>query len=127
MNEIEKAIEALENTKDNIKFNADFGIIYSANIIRAFELSIAALRSQLTCEQNEPLTLEELRGMDGEPVYGVDGCRHEAWLLVDLSGNQAIDSETGSWDMDFYDMREYPNREKLHLMGWLAYRNKPNK
>lgn len=35
----------------------------------AVEVAIAALRAQAEVEKNEPLTLEELRGMDGQPVW----------------------------------------------------------
>ncbi len=33
----------------------------------AVRIAKAALRAQAEAEKNEPLTLEELRGMDGEP------------------------------------------------------------
>ena len=69
----------------------------------------------------EPLTLEELLQMDGEPVWCVDGDGHQAWCLVDVAGNSpnAMDKETGLWDGDFYDMRD---GKKLHRLGWIAYK-----
>ncbi len=50
-------------------------------------VAIAALRAQSEAEKNEPLTLEELREMDGEPVYveRPDGYKHyNGWALVDV-------------------------------------------
>ncbi len=48
----------------------------------AVALAVAALRAQVEAERNEPLTLEQLREMDGEPVWvktlGV-------WGLVDVA------------------------------------------
>ena len=35
-------------------------------------VAISALRAQQEQERNEPLTLDELRTMDGEPVYSVE-------------------------------------------------------
>lgn len=37
----------------------------------AVEMAIDSLRAQQEAEKNEPLTLEEMRKMDGEPVYVV--------------------------------------------------------
>ena len=76
--------------------------------------------------QDKALTLEQLRQMDGEPVWCVDGTGKNAWCLLDIdSGGRpnAIDKGTGLWDGDFYNMREVtgPNPDKLHVVGWLAY------
>jgi hypothetical protein len=58
-----------------------------------------------TAEQNEPLTLEQLRGMDGCPVYcvgfgnkGLDG-----FGLVNVEANEIVDSQGDSWDLDDYN------------------------
>lgn len=45
--------------------------------------AIDALEEQDNQPANEPLTLEELRGMDGEPVW-IEGGRF--WALVSVSG-----------------------------------------
>ena len=59
--------------------------------------------------KNEPLTLEELRGMDGEPVYLkiADG----VWGLVDTDDREIALSRGGIIDLD-------------RVIG-LAYRRKP--
>ncbi len=54
---------------------------------KAVKFAITALRAQIEAEQNKPLTLEELREMDGEPVWIVftpdeDEESHAMWALV---------------------------------------------
>lgn len=41
-------------------------------VMNAIERAITALREKLEREQNEPLTLEQLRQMDGQPVWCQD-------------------------------------------------------
>lgn len=57
-------------------------------ILTAYANAIAALRSHQEAEKNEPLTLDELREMDGHPVFliplGVDSWYNGDWALVDL-------------------------------------------
>ncbi len=55
--------------------------------IEAINTAQAALRAQDEAEKNDPLTLEQLREMDGEPVWIVftpdaDGERPAMWALV---------------------------------------------
>lgn len=56
----------------------------------AYLLAIAALREKAEREDPNPLTLEELRQMDGEPVYvTVPGKPHRSkWCIVDLTHPQ---------------------------------------
>lgn len=49
----------------------------------AIQLAVSALRNQL--EPNDPLTLDELREMDGEPVWVEYPGRWSGWHLVKLS------------------------------------------
>ena len=66
-------------------------------------------------QPNEPLTLEELRGMRGEPVYVVKG-KCQWWDIVDFIA--------GGW---LY--LRIANKTDLAIdgysNGWLAYRRKP--
>ncbi len=51
----------------------------------ALDIAIAALRAQTEAEANEPLTPEQLREMDGEPVWveEPDGYKsYSGWALV---------------------------------------------
>ena len=75
----------------------------------ALDMAISALREQVVADKdagkNEPLTLDELREMDGEPV----------WLVNQNGGRWVIMSGAYLWD-----------RRKNADYGktWLAYRNK---
>ena len=73
----------------------------------ALDMAISALRQQeLFCEVTkkvEPLTLDELRQMDGEPVYSVEITGREEWLFrrdggfADMYGEFTSD-DFMSWD-----------------------------
>jgi len=78
-------------------------------------VAIAALRAQQDAEANDPLTLDELRGMDGEPVWVKFPKCPEAngWMLVSVSSHSVYDGLLG--DCDFGNCGE----------TWLAYRRKP--
>ncbi len=75
---------------------------------------------------NPPLTLDELRQMDGEPVWCVDGNGNACWCLVRCyyKHMNCYDKETGFWDEDFYGMAG-DGQHGLHEVGWLAYRRRP--
>lgn len=75
---------------------------------------------------NAPLTLDQLIEMDGEPVWLVDGGGNEMWGLVDTGNDHidVIDSQSGLWRGEFYNMSG-DGKNGLHLIGWLAYRQKP--
>ena len=65
---------------------------------------------------NEPLTLDELRKMDGEPVYCVEITGREEWLFRRDSGFADMYGEFTSDDFMSWD-----NYGKL----WWCYRQKP--
>lgn len=77
---------------------------------------------------NDPLTLEELREMDGEPVWCVDSCGNECWCLLNCNyvAPYCYDNGSGLWDGSFYGMPG-DGKHGLHELGWLAYRRKPEK
>lgn len=87
-----------------------------------YKIAAAALRAQQEAEKNEPLTLDELRQMDGEPVWIVES---PDWGHWELSG-EAVDYLEGR-ETDFYGMRhdDPAGRYGLHKLGWLAYRHEP--
>lgn len=68
------------------------GCYSEADIEKTYDvcrLSISALQEQIKAEQNEPLTVDELRKMDGEPVWVVfmpdaDGHCLSLWTLVSV-------------------------------------------
>ena len=83
----------------------------------ALDMAIAALREQETVtNRNEPLTLDELRRMEGQPVYIVENT--EYWAIVN------------SFDQAGVYLLSYGNPDDYGYFGlygktWLAYRQKP--
>lgn len=81
------------------------------------DAAISAIRQQETvANRNEPLTLDELRKMDGEPVYCVEITGREEWLFRRDSGFADMYGEFTSDDFMSWD-----NYGKL----WWCYRQKP--
>ena len=84
----------------------------------ALDMAISALRQQETVAKcnglNEPLTLDELRQMDGEPVWvqspGVP--EYGRWAIVEGVGENCL------FLHDDFTCHEYGKT-------WLAYRQKP--
>lgn len=72
----------------------------------ALDMAISALRAQQKATNNAPLTLDELRKMDGEPVWcvslGASLFRGNGWYIG-----------ANNWYMDEYGKT------------WLAYSRKP--
>ena len=66
---------------------------------------------------NEPLTIEELRGMDGEPVWVVPTGTHEKdepmWCVLESPMALIPGVDYWSWDFDGYGET------------WMAYRRPP--
>ena len=82
---------------------------------RAFELVLDA--PTITSLPNDPLTLEELRGMDWEPVYMVDligGPSWDQWIIFKKSTDDGFAPLGGG----FFITETYGRT-------WLAYRRKP--
>ena len=94
--------------------------------VEALELAITALHAQQEREKNKPLTLDELRKLNGEPVWLVDGDGNELWGLVDATNDppEVFDSQYGLWFGEFYNMIG-DEKMGLHSEGWVAYRHKP--
>lgn len=77
--------------------------------------AIAVINARLRVQPNEPLTLEELREMDGEPVWiaSPDGWDTPCWMLVDVEYELCREAHGG--------LAAFENYGKT----WLAYRRKP--
>ena len=86
----------------------------------ALDMAISALRQQEhfreVTKKVEPLTLDELRQMDGEPVYCVEITGREEWLFRRDGGFADMYGEFTSDDFMVFD-----NYGKL----WWCYRQKP--
>ena len=81
----------------------------------AVDMAISALRQQ-DARKNDPLTMDELREMDGEPVYCVEITGREEWLFRRDGGFADMYGEFTSDDFMVWD-----NYGKL----WWCYRQKP--
>lgn len=87
-----------------------------------FDLNETALKEKLerlksATPPNNPLTMEELREMDGEPVFikriGSDHPDDRAWALVDVGHELCKTVDGVKAFFEFYGK------------SWLAYRRKP--
>ena len=109
MNAILAGIHKSEATADQIK-----------RCIDAYDMAISALRQQEhfreVTKKVEPLTPDELRQMDGEPVYSVEITGREEWLFRRDGGFADMYGEFTSDDFMVWD-----NYGKL----WWCYRQKP--
>jgi len=87
----------------------DVGIAMSAGIV--------ALREQAERDNPKPLSLEELREMDGEPVWveKLDNSQLSGWHVVDGSGDDAFLVAKDRWRIPVDCLGNYR----------IAYRYKP--
>ena len=94
--------------------------------IDALNMAISALRQQEhfreVTKKVEPLTLDELREMDGEPVWIVEEPDWGHWELSADADDYVADREPSFYGMKHND---HAGRYGLHKLGWLAYRQKP--
>lgn len=90
--------------------------------VEALELAIDALLAQQEAEKNEPLTLDELRKMDGKPVWIVE---YPDWGHWEIS--EDAEDYLSNRNENFYGMKydDPCGKFGLHVLGWLAYRKKP--
>jgi len=112
----EEAIEYLSRCADG----------YDPTFDQAVAVAVPALRAQAEAERNDPLTLEELREMDGWPVW-VKVLDHDAfadkaddfdgWGLVRKSWVRVWDGKRADLVHVDYHFEEYGK-------VWRAYRRK---
>ena len=109
----EEAIKVLRTESVEIGGNA----VSVCRFLEALDMAISALR-QKECvgDVNKSLTLDELRQMDGEPVYSVEITGREEWLFRRDGGFADMYGEFTSDDFMSWD-----NYGKL----WWCYCQKP--
>lgn len=116
----EEAIKVLEKQFDKSCGNYRYQNAEKLDFEDALWMAISALRQQETVTNrnglNEPLTLAELRQMNGEPVYSVEITGREEWLFRRDGGFADMYGEFTSDDFMLWD-----NYGKL----WWCYRQKP--
>lgn len=93
--------------------------------IRSLQAEWNAMRELvdiLRDQRNDPLTLEELGRMDGQPVWIVAAPDWGHWELSEDAEDYLEDR-----DPDFYGMKydDPAGKYGLHVSGWLAYRRPP--
>ena len=102
----EEAIEAIKCNWPDSRYTI---------LCEALDMAISALRQQ-DIRKNDPLILDELRRMEGQPVYIVENT--EYWAIVN------------SFDQAGVYLLSYGNPDDYGYFGfygktWLAYRQKP--
>ena len=107
----EEAIKVLRTESVEIGGNA----VSVCRFLEALDMAISALRQQETVtNRNEPLTMDELRKMDGEPVWvqspGIP--EYGRWAIVEGAGENCL------FLHDDFTCHDYGKT-------WLAYRQKP--
>ena len=118
----EEAIEVLENGEWWEELTEWYMVAHPEHnkLHDAVDMAISALRQQEhfreVTKKVEPLTLDELRQMDGEPVYCVEITGREEWLFRRDGGFADMYGEFTSDDFMVWD-----NYGKL----WWCYRQKP--
>ena len=75
-----------------------------------------------TPQPGKPLTLDQLREMDGQPVWIVEYPDWGHWELSEDANDYIVDR-----NLDFYGMKhdDPDGRYGLHKLGWLAYSYPP--
>lgn len=107
MNYSDFAIEQLKRRLTEKAFHNSTPKKYAGDMLEAFEV-IEQLQKKMRERKNrEPLTLDELRGMNGQPVW-ISECTN--W---------------GHWELSA-DAEDYLTHRELGLYGitWAAYREK---
>lgn len=115
----EEAIEVICAERECVSGkNCDFNCnacdlaMEEGTIISTYDMAIAALRSQQERENPKPLTLDELRQMDGEPVY--DGLGYEWFILAEITDDEVIMTDGAVFDIDEDSMNTVIERFYRH-------------
>lgn len=107
---IDEAIKAMQNI--------DLVLSVTESEHEAARMAISALRAQAERENPQPLTLEELRRMDGEVVYIPESEEYFGGMgIVSVSQERVVD--VGVPKFGYWLFREYGE-------GWRAYRSQRN-
>lgn len=118
-----EAIERMERL-------AKGGTNFSEESNMACAIALAALREKQVAQQNAPLTLEELRGMEGEPVWtvGVSYTPDGSWAMWDIIEKVDEDGIEFGYSTEGREWWNYNLRGsdgKLCGCAWCVYRHPP--
>lgn len=110
-------LQKIQEAVDGNGYVSPDGLIRADDYVEACTLAISALRAQQEAEENELLTLDELREMDGEPVYivfpGYEKYCPGRWEILERAGKWGWNGIHGEYFESNYESM------------WLAYRRKP--
>lgn len=111
---VQEAIMVLHSPCAHLKSYDEYGIGIDDELQEAMQMAKVALREKAEREEPQPLTIEELKQMIGEPVWvqGPGIPEYGRWGIVeDAFGNS------------LYLLNDF----SCHDIGktWLAYRHKP--
>ncbi len=117
---IEEAIRRIhEVLSSDYHYDETIGYQLTSDDFDWLNMAIAALRAQQEVEKNEPLTLEELQEMDGEPVW-LEEVGHDGYGEWDICyGVTGLGGEDPLvwFSSDFLSVKNYG-------VTWIAYRRK---
>ena len=118
--------EAIKRIADHMEVH-HIGEPPHKHIGEALRMAISVLSEKVECRNPPPLTIEELRQMDGEPVWVVD-LKEKAccgYCVISISKPlkyQDIDHYNAAYipgiEHTWYEFRDYGKE-------WIAYRHKP--
>lgn len=135
MDKYESAIDILENWLLSKDVMDVVGLSLGPAVI---EIAIESLREKRQAVHpgrntegvEEPLTEDELLKMDGEPIYVIGGETFDYygdwWIVGVEDGEISLYNHVDEIkpEMAFYGLTEMDNKT-IHMLGWKAYRTKP--
>ena len=117
MTDREKMIDLIINAKKSDPETGSF-TEYLADFLLGYGIKLP----DPTPQPGKPLTLDQLREMDGQPVWIVEYPDWGHWELSEDANDYIVDR-----NLDFYGMKhdDPDGRYGLHKLGWLAYSYPP--
>lgn len=117
MTDREKMIDLIINAKKSDPETGSF-TEYLADFLLGYGIKLP----DPTPQPGKPLTLEQLREMDGQPVWIVEYPDWGHWELSEDANDYIVDR-----NLNFYGMKhdDPDGRYGLHKLGWLAYSYPP--
>lgn len=112
--------EAIKNRERCLRYLEGCAVGTDKEGVEAVRLSLAALREKAERENPKPMTLDELRQMDGEPAYFVslrDG--FSAWGIV------RVVNMSQTWFIAVAGSERAFGERDSYGTEWIGYRSKP--
>ena len=129
--------QAIENRERCLKYLEGCAVGTNPESVEAVRLSLEALREKAEREDPQPLTIEELRQMDGQPVflkYSIAQCQCSGWNVIDSVylteyGDYLEHKEGKLYSVVGMEMVKFITGQSFATQKygetWLTYRHKP--